>query len=40
VEAAQAALKARHTEVREATREASSSEKALDRATEALEKLE
>lgn len=40
VEAAQAALKARQAELRDATRDASASEKALDRATEALGKLE
>jgi hypothetical protein len=40
VESAQAALKARQGELREATREATSSEKALERATEALKKME
>ena len=40
VEAAQAALKARQGELREATRDASSAEKVLERASEALKKME
>lgn len=40
VEAAQAALKARQGELREAARDASSAERALERATETLKKLE
>jgi hypothetical protein len=40
VEAAQAALKSRQAELRDATREATASEKALDRAVDFLRKLE